>query len=778
MPSNVPGLGPSAGERAPARPEQAPSLDLASAALAALPVGVIVQSPDGGIVSCNRAAERILGLTREQIAGRTSLDPSWRAVHEDGSPFPGESHPAMVTLRTGEACRNVAMGVHKSDGKLVWLSVSSEPIPGPGGRPGAVTTAFVDVTARVGAEERYRTLSHEMLNGFALHEIVRDTSGTPLDYRFLAVNPAFERMTGLKSGQIVGRTVLEVMPGTERHWIETYGKVAATGQPVHFESYAAELGKHFDVMAYRPAPGQFACVFEDVTERKLAVEDLARREALLHSIVEGTTDVIVAKDVLGRYLLMNAATERSLGRRAADVLGRDDTALFPPDEARRVMDDDRGVLETGATRTLVETVTDAGGPTTFLTTKGPIRDAEGRVAGLFAIAHDITERIATEASLRVKDAAIASSISGIAISDISARVTYANDAFVRMWGYETADEVVGMSIRDFVQDPATVAPAVEAARTAGSWIGEFVARRKDGTTFQAQLAANRADDKDGHPVCLLASFLDISERRKAVDRIHELNTELEQRVRERTAELEAANRELDGFSYSISHDLRAPLRAIEGFSAIVARDHEDNLDPEIQRFLGLIRKNARRMSGLIDDLLTFSRSSRTEVRRSQVDMRAIIRSAFTEVVEGAGADERVDLRLGEVPDVEGDPSLLRQVWVNLLSNAVKYSAKQDHPVVEVDGAVEGGSVRYRVRDNGVGFDMAYAHKLFGVFQRLHGISEFEGTGIGLALVKRIVNRHGGRVWAEGELGRGATFSFSLPTGERSEAQGGALSPLP
>ena len=365
-------------------------------------------------------------------------------------------------------------------------------------------------------------------------------------------------------------------------------------------------------------------------------------------------------------------------------------------------------------------------------------------------------------STAAKAAVIDSAINGIAISGLDGRLTYVNDAFVRMWGFGSAGEVVGMSIPDFVQDPAAIAPAVDAVRTTGSWIGEFLAKRKDGGTFPALLAANRADDEGGHPLCLLASFLDISEQRNATERIYGLNAALEQRVRQRTAELETANRELDGFSYSISHDLRAPLRAIEGFSAIVARDHEERLDPEIQRLLGLVRTNARRMSGLIDDLLTFSRSSRTEVRHGRVEMTAVVLTAFREVVEGAGAEGKIDFRLGELPDVEGDVSLLRQVWVNLLSNAVKYSAKRDDPVVEVEGTVEGGSVRYRVRDNGVGFDMAYAPKLFGVFQRLHGISEFEGTGIGLALVKRIVERHGGRVWAEGELGRGATFSFSLP----------------
>ncbi len=248
------------------------------------------------------------------------------------------------------------------------------------------------------------------------------------------------------------------------------------------------------------------------------------------------------------------------------------------------------------------------------------------------------------------------------------------------------------------------------------------------------------------------------ERKEAEERIERLNTDLQQWA----AQLEMANKELEAFSYSVAHDLRAPLRAIDGFSAMVVDRFGSQVDPEAQRLLGVVRSNARRMARLIDDLLAFSRIGRSEMRYSRLNMEEMARAAFLESAPDPELSAKIDFRIGKLPETEGDPALVGQVWANLLSNAVKFSSLKERPVIEIEGAVEGDRAIYRVRDNGAGFDVAYASKLFGVFQRLHGANEFDGTGVGLALVQRIVNRHGGRVWAEGAVGQGATFSFELP----------------
>jgi signal transduction histidine kinase len=235
------------------------------------------------------------------------------------------------------------------------------------------------------------------------------------------------------------------------------------------------------------------------------------------------------------------------------------------------------------------------------------------------------------------------------------------------------------------------------------------------------------------------------------------------RVEERTRALEEANRELEAFAYSVSHDLRAPLRVIDGFSLILLEDYADRLDDEGRRLLNIVRANTCRMDDLIGDILSFSRMSRHEMASAEVDMAGLVREVFAELRQAA-PNRVLRLDLADLPPAHGDRALLRQVWTNLLANAIKFTQPRAEAVIRVGGEATPAETIYRVEDNGVGFDMQYAGKLFGVFQRLHASEDFEGTGIGLAIVKRIVARHGGRVWAEGRPGEGATFCFSLPAG--------------
>lgn len=266
-------------------------------------------------------------------------------------------------------------------------------------------------------------------------------------------------------------------------------------------------------------------------------------------------------------------------------------------------------------------------------------------------------------------------------------------------------------------------------------------------------------------VMLAAVFFlmrEIRERERAEAALRRANGNLTRHANQ----LETANKELDSFSYSISHDLRIPLRAVTGYARMIEEDYADKVDDEGRRFLKVIRDNGKRMSDLIDDLLNFSRLGRKEISAVQVDMNELV-SAVVNDMQGRESFPSARITVEPLPEVWGDRTLLYQVWINLISNAFKYSAKKEHPVVRISGGIDKSEVVFSVSDNGVGFDMQYYDKLFGVFQRLHSNDEFSGTGVGLAIVQRIVNRHGGRVWAEGRPGEGAEFFFSIPLAEGS-----------
>lgn len=291
---------------------------------------------------------------------------------------------------------------------------------------------------------------------------------------------------------------------------------------------------------------------------------------------------------------------------------------------------------------------------------------------------------------------------------------------------------------------------------------EIEALRRDGNEFPVELSIIpiwRAGE------CLFsASLRDITERQRAKDELQRFASELETRVAQRTVQLDATNKELEGFSYSVSHDLRVPLRAIDGFSRILEEDYANRLDEEGKRVIKVVRESCQKMSRLIDDLLSFSRLGRTPLSMDEVDMTSTVSEAIRELT--AAGVMVPPIVIDALPATYCDRQLILQVWLNLLSNAVKFSSRQASPAIRAGGEAGTSENIYHVADNGAGFDMQYYDKLFGVFQRLHSADEFPGTGVGLAIVQRIVVRHGGRVWAEGKVDAGATFYFSLPTGVR------------
>ena len=536
------------------------------------------------------------------------------------------------------------------------------------------------------SESLYRSLFENMLNGFAYCRMHFAEPGKEADFTYLAVNEAFEALTGLRGA--VGKRVSELIPGIQAQdpgLIETYGRVASSGSPERFETFVESLRMWFSVSVYCPERGYFVAVFDVITERKRAENALRLQAERLRNLHE-----------IDRAILSGASSPETIAedaiRRMRGLLScrRVSIGIFEPAmNLARVYSEDEGVSENGWTDREMREM-DEEALAGLHRGSSEMAEDESRscdVTGLFST-HGL--RACIEVPLLIGERLIG--------------VLNAGWESPRRFSPEEADtarEVAGQ-----------IAIAIEQAR-----------------------------------------LRERTERHAA---------ELEQRVKERTAQLEDKNKDLEAFGYSVSHDLRAPLRAISGYARVLQDEFGTGLDDEGRRILSVISASSHSMAGLIDGLLAFSRIGLTAIHSGFVDMEAMARSVLEEL-KGPEGGTRLEARFDPLPPALCDPGLIRQVWVNLLGNAVKFSSKKERALIEVKAETGEGEIEYTVRDNGAGFDMNYAAKLFGVFQRLHGAAEFEGTGVGLAIVQRIILRHGGRIWAEGEVGRGAAFHFTLPS---------------
>lgn len=508
-------------------------------------------------------------------------------------------------------------------------------------------------------------------------------------------------------------------------------------------------------------------VQREFTARQEADRALQRSRALFETLFEHATDALVLTDRAGIIRRVSRRTEELFGHSREALVGRPLEMLMPERFRSHHQSHRSGYAESPKFRAM-----GAGLELHALRADGtefpvdimlsPLELDDG--PAVLAAVRDITERQAAAVALRRSAEEIRDLYNhapcGYHSLDEHGTIIAINDTELQWLGY-TSDEVVGrMHFAEFLTPESLPVYRQNFPRfkeTGRIDNLEFELRRKNGSTFCVSLSATAIYDERGRYIQSRSTLHDITERRAAEQRLERLHAELQRHA----AELEAANRELEAFSYSASHDLRAPLRHMAGFAALLGQLPAVQTDTEAQRFVGVITASATKMGQLIDDLLAFSRLGRAPLTPVAIDSAALVRSLVQENLFEARPDTR--WQIDPLPLVRGDLALLRQVWLNLLGNAVKYSRRSEPPEIRVTSHPDPTGTVFTVRDNGVGFDPRYADKLFRVFSRLHPESQFGGTGVGLALVERIVTRHGGRVWAESEPGRGAAFSFSLPT---------------
>jgi PAS domain S-box-containing protein len=648
------------------------------------------------------------------------------------------------------------------------------------------------------SEQRFRMLV-EGVRDYAI--VMLDTRGNVTSW-----NPGAELVQGYGASQIVGRHFSCFYPPEDAQKgkaDEALNTAAAKGR---FEEEGWRVRKggslfcaNVVITALRDNRGAlqgFTLVTRDISERKLAQEALQKSEERYRRLVELCPDALLVQSA-SRIVYVNSAAARLLGaRNPQQLIGKPVKEIIHPDyweivqrRLRQLRDEGTTVFWKSAEGRLQRSKGE-GTVVPFIEEKfirldGGEVDVEVAATPLTfqdkpavqIIARDITRRKRSTETLRESEghrsAILHTALDAIVSINHEGRVVEWNPAAERMFGYPRSD-ALGREMAELI-----IPPSLRAAHRQGlarclesgesPLLGrrlEMNAMRADGTMFPVELAITSIGTD--RPALFIGYIRDITEQKQMAGELRRLHTELERQVAERTAELEAANKELDAFNSSVSHDLRTPLLHIRGFVELLRARASATLDEESREHLRTIAESARVMDKLIEDLLTYAVLGQRRLVKTSVRVMELVDAAQRDLAEEIG-ERTIQWTIGELPDVQADPMMLRQVWVSLISNALKYTRPRDTARIEIGCADQRDELIFFVRDNGVGFDMKHADKLFGVFQRLHRAEEFEGTGIGLANVQRIVQRHGGRAWAEGKVNEGATFYFSLPvtTGVRS-----------
>jgi PAS domain S-box-containing protein len=722
--------------------------------------------PNGRFTASLEAC-RILGLHPGEFDGKTAT--FLGLVHQDDAPRISD---VVAAALTDGAPFHVEHRIVRPDRSVRWVLQSAVVERDETGVAKRMLGTCQDITDRKRIEDELRAAAayNRSLIEASLDPLATISPGG----KITDVNAATIRVTGAERDQLVGTDFCDYFTEPDKAR-EGYRQVFAQGFIADYPLTIRHTGGSltdvlYNASVYKDAVGNVLGVFaaaRDFTAQK-------RASQYARSLIEASLDPLVTIGPDGAITDVNTATERVTGRGRAELIGTEFSGYFTePDLARAGYEQ---VFRDGSVRDYPLELRHREGHTTpVLYNASVFRDPSGLVLGAFAAARDVTQINRTEAALRESEerlrALFDNALVGISDMEPSGEIVRANPCFCQITGY-TADELRSLRLEDIVHPDDVGTDLANFQRLLSGEIDTYSMEKrylqKGGGVVWAEVDRAVVRDPDGTPLLVVGAVRDVTAQRHAESEVRTLNAELEARVEQRTAELELANKNLErannnleAFTYSVSHDLRAPLRALSGFSEALLEEYSDLLDETGRGYALRIQAASERMGTLVNDLLHLSRVSRAEMNLRPVDLSADV-AAIAAELQSREPGRRVSVTVQDGVWVTADHALIRTVVQNLIENAWKFTSRRDQALIEFATTTAGDAeVCCFVRDNGAGFDPAYAGKLFQPFQRLHSASEFPGTGIGLASIQRIVERHGGRTWAEGVVDGGATFYFTL-----------------